>query len=97
MLSIPNSGKRTSGSSDVTGMGAASVIHQIAIQSAQPATARPSNASDSGRMKKKGQPGQRPGEQRYELPAGAGLGGCGLFSVAAGARFGRLGAVLGFL
>ena len=48
-LPTPNSGKSTSGSSEVTGIGTASVIHQIAIHSAEPAASRPGIDRLSGR------------------------------------------------
>src|SRR5699024_7776837 len=67
MVPIPNSGNNTSGRSDVTGIGAASVIHQMAIHSAQPATARPSKDSESGRTSAKSNPATGPSPTSHQL------------------------------
>src|SRR5699024_4324364 len=64
---IPNSGKSTSGSNDVTGIGAASVIHQMAIHRAQPATAFPSKDSVSGRISPRMSPAIGPSPTSHQF------------------------------
>src|SRR5699024_85435 len=86
MVPMPNSGNSTNGSNDVTGIGAASVIHQIAIHRAQPATARPSKYSEPGKTSPKSNPatGPRPTSHQLRLVArsSASCGSCS--EVAAG-------------
>ena len=48
MSRIPSAGNSTSGSNAVTAKGSASVIHQIAIQTATAATAQPAGDNPSG-------------------------------------------------
>ena len=65
MLKIPVSGKSTMGSIEVTGMGAASVIHQVIIQAATPITFhassdRRSAGTRTGIRKKSKGPKRRP-------------------------------------
>src|SRR5690625_487114 len=64
---IPKSGNSTSGNNEVTGIGAASVIHQIAIHNAHPATARPSNESESGRTSPSRRPATGPSATSHQL------------------------------